>query len=136
MAERRYIERDFFNLKEKKDKFFYLNLGPGSNLWDKDPDEGGAVKGVVPRNANLGVLFNLRKGKAFVPGIVKDIKDIENRETEKIDVGLDDFWILRKGNNVFINKSSLGHRLEKIKEDKKGNYKQPVLSQKVFKKAS
>jgi len=68
--------------------------------------------------------------------VVKDIEDIENRETEKIDVGLDDFWILRKGDNVFINKSSLGHRLEKIREDKKGNYKQPILSQKVFKKAS
>ncbi len=68
--------------------------------------------------------------------MIKDIEDIENRETKEIDVGLDDFWILRKGDNVFINKSSLGHRLEKIKEDKNENYKQPILSQKVFKKAS
>ena len=136
MAERRHIERDYLNLKEKKDKFFYVNLGPGSDLWDRDPDDGGAIKGVVPEKANLGVLFNLKNRGFFISGVVKDIEDIENRETEKIDVGLDDFWILRKGDNVFINKSSLGHRLEKIKEDKNENYKQPILSQKVFKKAS
>jgi len=136
MAERRHIEREPFSLKEKKDKFFYVNLGPGSDLWDRDPDDGGAIKGVVPEKANLGVLFNLKNRGFFISGVVKDIEDIENRETEKIDVGLDDFWILRKGDNVFINKSSLGHRLEKIREDKKGNYKQPILSQKVFKKAS
>ena len=136
MAERRHIERGYLNLKEKKDKFFYVNLGPGSNLWDKDPDEGGAIKGIVPEKANLGVLFNLKSKGFFISGMIKDIEDIENRETKEIDVGLDDFWILRKGDNVFINKSSLGHRLEKIKEDKNENYKQPILSQKVFKKAS
>ena len=136
MAERRHIERGYLNLKEKKDKFFYVNLGSGSNLWDNDPDEGGAIKGVVPEKANLGVLFNLKSKGFFISGMIKDIEDIENRETKEIDVGLDDFWILRKGDNVFINKSSLGHRLEKIKEDKNENYKQPILSQKVFKKAS
>ncbi len=65
MAERRHIEREHLNLKEKKDKFFYVNLGPGSDLWDKDPDDGGAIKGVVPEKANLGVLFNLKSKGIF-----------------------------------------------------------------------
>jgi len=130
------IERDHLNIKEKKDKFFYVNLGPKSNFWDRDPDDGGAIKGVVPEKANLGVLFNLKKKGFFIPGVIKDIKDIENRETKKIDVGLDSFWVLREGDEVFVNKSSLGYRLEEIKKKKGGQYRQPTLSKKVFKKVS
>lgn len=126
-------------IKEKlaqKESFLNAKLVSGTDLFSSDPDKSNNyIKGVVPKEAAIRVLFSFKdkkksfgKGSSFVDCSVNKIQDVENKNNESLEVGVDQFWILRNGSHVFVNKSSLGYKMAHIKEKKRPEFKQTSIT--------
>ena len=137
--------------KERKPDFATLIFEEGKDIFREDPDkrrrgERGVPKGRIPPGATIQVRVNFARPGDFLPCAVMKINDIPNKETRFLNVGVDEDWVIKKPIKtkkrleiqswVFANKYSLRHRQRRLREAKRPDFKQPSLSDKVFRKAS